>query len=789
VIRQGYILSKQSRNLAGRAIVEVWVSTNEGPVCLQSPPQQPLCFANQLQSEALVELAEQEGIEVTFYKDGFRTLEQTPVDTLKTTSEIHMHQLRQLASRESITLYEADVRLADRYLMERFIYGALEFSAPDKKTSVIKNARVRPANYSPTLASISIDIECDEHENLFSVAIASTFHNEVLLISNPAHPASFPASLPASSLFTLTVVDSERALLENFIQRVNQLDPDVILGWNIKQFDMAVLARRAKYNNVKFSMGRQGRDVHVRQWEGQALVDIPGRCVIDGIESLKTMTYQFDSFSLDNIAQQLLGDTKLIQSEDKLAAIKNLYYDNPCALAEYNHKDCVLVNEIAAKTGFIDFLLLRGTLTGLDLGRPGGSVAAFLNVYLPKLHRRKYVSGVRPEHGGLASPGGYVMDSQPGLYQDVLVLDFKSLYPSIIRTFKIDPMGLAEGLKQPHSAINGFKGAMFSREHHFLPDIISNLWLQRDEAKRQHDAPRSQAIKILMNSFYGVLGSGGCPFYDPRLASSITMRGHDIMQTTAKWIEELGYRVIYGDTDSTFVHINDNSALSSPEDIGNTLACHINKKWIEKLKNEFDIECYLEIEFETHFETFFMPTIRGSALGSKKRYAGLKRHNNETELVFKGLENVRSDWTELAKHFQYELYKRVFEEKPVSDFIKDTVASIRQGQEDHRLVYSKRLRKPLNAYVKALPPHVKAAIHADAINIKDGNRLRYQNNTSIRYVITVQGPQTIEHQIAPLDYDHYIEKQIMPIADSLLPQIGLSFSSLIDEQLELFNDK
>ena len=110
-----------------------------------------------------------------------------------------------------------------------------------------------------------------------------------------------------------------------------------------------------------------------------------------------------------------------------------------------------------------------------------------------------------------------------------------------------------------------------------------------------------------MNSFYGVLGSGGCPFYDPRLASSITLRGHEIMQTTAGWIEELGYTVIYGDTDSTFVHVEGNDALGTPSETGLELASIINRKWTELLKSQFDIDC--QIEFESHFSTFFMPTI------------------------------------------------------------------------------------------------------------------------------------------------------------------------------------
>ncbi len=226
-------------------------------------------------------------------------------------------------------------------------------------------------------------------------------------------------------------------------------------------------------------------------------------------------------------------------------------------------------------------LRLRTQLTGLALDRQGGSVQAFTNLYLPKLHRAGYIAPNLPPSGGLTSPGGYVMNSLPGLYHNVLVLDFKSLYPSIIRTFKIDPLGLIEGLQSPDDAIPGYRGAVFSRDKHFLPDIITSLWQQRDVAKQDKDSARSQAIKILMNSFYGVLGSGGCRFYDPRLASSITMRGHDIMKQTAKWIEAAGHKVIYGDTDSTFVLLDENLNHAEADNIGKN-ACHRYQPTLEE---------------------------------------------------------------------------------------------------------------------------------------------------------------------------------------------------------------
>lgn len=785
IIQQGFILNKNTFTRQGKVYVELWVKTASGTARLISSPQKPTCFVSLEQSASLRNIAARIPANIIISEDGFHTLEQSPVATVKTATESQMHQLRQRAQEHSIVLYEADIRVADRYLMERFVYGAVEFVTPqsldDTSQLVIENAQIRPCHFRTAFTSLSIDIECNEHEELFSIALAGEGKSVVLLVCPPSFSGQ-TLQEQEDSPYTLVTVGSEKALLEAFFSHLTAYDPDIILGWNVKQFDMAVLARRAKANALKFAIGRHGREALVRQWEDQTIVDVPGRCVIDGIEALKTMTYQFESFSLDNVSEELLSENKLIQATDKLEAIKRLYRNDPIALANYNFKDTELVNRIESKTQFIDFLALRSILTGLDMSRPGGSVAAFLNVYLPKLHRKSYVAGVRPENGGLASPGGYVMRSQPGLYKDVLVLDFKSLYPSIIRTFKIDPLGLAEGLKSPATAIEGFKGAVFSRESHFLPSIIENLWLQRDEAKKQKDAPRSQAIKILMNSFYGVLGSGGCPFYDPRLASSITLRGHEIMQTTASWIEELGYTVIYGDTDSTFVHVEGNTALGSPCETGRELAKIINQKWTELLKRKFAIDCHLEIEFESHFSTFFMPTIRGSSEGSKKRYAGMKNG----ELIFKGLENVRSDWTVLAKMFQYELYKRVFANEPVEQYINKTLNAVKSGKMDDDLVYKKRLRKPLSSYVKSLPPHVKAARRADKLFEKQGLPLRYQSNTSIAYVITVQGPQTIETISAPIDYDHYIEKQIKPIADSILPMLSLSFERIANTQLSLF---
>lgn len=145
-----------------------------------------------------------------------------------------------------------------------------------------------------------------------------------------------------------------------------------------------------------------------------------------------------------------------------MAEIDRRFQQDKVALAQYNLKDCELVTRIFRHTDIMPFLLERAAVNGLQADRHGASVAAFCHLYFPRMHRAGYVAPNLGEIPPQASPGGYVMDSRPGLYDSVLVLDFKSLYPSIIRTFLIDPVGLVEG--QLHSdeqhAVEGFLGAL-----------------------------------------------------------------------------------------------------------------------------------------------------------------------------------------------------------------------------------------------------------------------------------------------------------------------------------------
>ncbi len=671
--------------------------------------------------------------------------------------------------------------------MERFITAPVWFSGTPDAHGVVLRAQLKPApDYRAHIKLVSLDIETNERGDLYCIGLHGCGQRQVYMLG--------PANGDAEAVdFCLEYCQTRAELIEQLNGWLTLHDPDAIIGWNLVQFDLRILREHAQRFGMPLMLGRGDEAVEWREQGSEHrhyFVSAPGRLILDGIEALRSATWSFSSFSLENVAQSLLGEGKAIDNPyQRMASINRMFAQDKPSLARYNLKDCELVTRIFEKTELLPFLLERASVTGLPVDRSGGSVAAFTHLYLPLMHRQGFVAPNLGEKVPEASPGGFVMNSRPGLYDSVLVLDYKSLYPSIIRTFLIDPVGLIEGLRQPGDdyAVPGFKGAHFSRTRHCLPAMVERVWEGREAAKREQNKALSQALKIIMNAFYGVLGSSGCRFFDTRLASSITMRGHEIMHQTRELIEAQGYTVIYGDTDSTFVWLGRPHAEAEAQQIGRSLVQLINRWWREHLQETYGLASALELQFESHFHRFLMPTIRSAEEGSKKRYAGLVKGADGTdEMVFKGLETVRTDWSPLAQRFQRELYLRIFNAEPYQDYVQRYVSQTLSGELDELLVYRKRLRRRLDDYQRNVPPHVRAARMADAYNDEKGRPRQYQNGGWISYLMTKAGPEPLEARRSPVDYDHYIERQLKPIADAILPFVIDRFARLIDVQLDLF---
>src|SRR5207249_1696715 len=218
--------------------------------------------------------------------------------------------------------------------------------------------------------------------------------------------------------------------------------------------------------------------------------------------------------------------------------------------------------------------------------------------------------------------GGLVLDSVPGLYRNILVFDFKSLYPSLIRTFNIDPLTFVAA-DAAGVALRTPGGAAFRRdEAGILPGLVARLGAERAAARARGDEVAAQAIKILMNSLFGVLGSPASRLFSPAVANAITTAGQHVIRLAAGAVERRGHRVIYGDTDSLFVDVGEPDTARAAGR-AEALRDGIGQDVAAALTREFGCTSHLELEFEKVYARFFMPEIRGGATGSKKRYAGL----------------------------------------------------------------------------------------------------------------------------------------------------------------------
>lgn len=823
----GFILTRQLQESNDGLKYVLWLATSKGPVKVTQNRQEAVFF---VEASSL----KQARNALVGYRYREKALELSSFNQQQVSGFYFLsyRELRQAAStleKHRIVPLEFDIRPVDRYLMERFITGPVWAELPHESTNAAEDIRLRPVKFdstgieplttnyyqTPRLKVVSFDIETSMvGDHLYCIAVHRTMVGSVDGVAdNDSQSRVFMlASADAENgLPGVENYSSERGLITAFLQWIQQDDPDILIGWNCINFDLRFLERKCQALHMPFNIGRDGEPA---QWRTSAsspqqhFVLIPGRAVLDGIDTLKMATYQFESFSLENVSRALLNRGKLIHDpDDRGEEITRLFNEDKQSLAKYNLEDCVLVWEIFEKVQLIQFALQRAKLTGLALDKVGGSVAAFENLYLPKLHRQGYVAPNLPKNPqGVGSPGGYVMDSLPGFYESVLVFDFKSLYPSIIRTFRVDPFGLVEGDKWRNASkesldkftqndvVEGFRGATFRISQSILPGLIEDLWVARDIAKKEKNQPLSQALKIIMNSFYGVMGTPGCRFFDFRLPSSITLRGHEILTQTRTLFEAEGYKVIYGDTDSIFVLAKSPLAESTATHVGSLLAAKLNRWWQQHILQKYGIGSALELEYETHYARFVMPRIRGSMEGTKKRYAGLICQQGfdanapvpgSYELVFKGLETVRTDWTKAARQFQRALYERIFLGQPWKEYVLDTIESLRRGELDQQLVFRKRLRRRLAEYQKNVPPHAQAAIKAE-IWLKENNKpSRYAQGGWIEYLYTVNGPEPVECLTSHIDYELYIERQIAPIVDGIACFLEESYCDLSSTQMSL----
>lgn len=752
-----FILTGEWQDIRGRNILRFIGKSNElGPVEIIINNSKPVFFIERKIPEL--------NLSVNYKRKSVKlsSFSREKVDAVYFNSQRNLLTAAAEFSAQGIPTFESDIDPVRRYLMERFINAQIQIiGLPIKQDKLLSfiNPKIEPCEITPELTVASLDIETgSKNEMLYSIGVHVTGKLEekhVFMLGET----------PRKQLKEISFFPDEESLIKNFLEWFKEIDPDVIIGWHVIGFDLMFIERKCTELFIPFDISRSNGRVTLKSRKGGGyFASVPGRIVIDGPPALRASFFTFEDFKLETVAKELLGMGKSITpDQNKIQEIERLFVEDKVKLAEYNLNDAMLVTDIFRRAGLIELYIRRAQLSGLLMDQLGMMTAAFDHFFLPKLHRAGFVApNIRDLQELEHAAGGYVLDPKPGIYDDVIVMDFKSLYPSIIQTFKIDPLSrLMSNIDQVVTP----KGYRFSSSKNFLPDFITWLGEQRSAAKKKGDKQLAQAIKILMNSFYGVMGSYGCRFYHPDLPSAITSTGQWLLIGSKDYLEAEGYETVYGDTDSLFVRLKEGEGRNA-EQIGKKLVEELNAYWHKKLKKDYKVESHLEIEFEKHYKKFIITPARGAEVGAKKRYAGLLVENGTEKIEFVGMEFVRSDWTRLAKEFQVELYDRIFKNMEIEDWIRSVEKKVNKGEYDNKLIYRKRLRKDVDQYTKNIPQHVKAA---KLLNKAEG---------VIYYVITERGPIPIELKHNDIDYEHYIEKQIKPIADSVLTLLGKSFDSI-----------
>src|SRR5450830_1495555 len=376
-LEQGFILTRHWRDTPAGTEVDFWLATDTGPRHVRLPVQTAVAFLPMEQREQ-AELLLRGERHAELRPLSLSDFHHRPVLGLYCKQYRHLLKLEKQLRAQGVDVYEADVRPPERYLMERFITAPVSFS------DGASEGQLKPASgYRPTLKLVSLDIETTAHGELYSIALEGCGQRQVYMLG--------PKNGGDEILdFDLEYCDSRPAILERLHSWMAEHDPDAIIGWNLVQFDLRVLREHAERYQVPLKLGRDGAVMEWREHGGKQehyFAAAAGRLIIDGIEALRSATWNFPSFSLENVAQTLLGEGKSIDNPyQRMAEIDRRFREDKPALARYNLKDCELVTRIFAKTELLTFLLERASVTGLAADRSGGSVAAFEHLYLPLMH-------------------------------------------------------------------------------------------------------------------------------------------------------------------------------------------------------------------------------------------------------------------------------------------------------------------------------------------------------------------------------------------------------------------
>ncbi|NYZ77591.1 hypothetical protein H0O02_04750 [Candidatus Micrarchaeota archaeon] len=569
-------------------------------------------------------------------------------------------------------------------------------------------------------------------------------------------------------------VGSEKEMLERFGEIVKKEDPDVLFGYNTSNFDIPYLEERAKINSIVFSLGRWN-GMHRKIKKGLINgMKVDGRIHMDLYPMMRFFGFigviKAQEFTLDSIASEVLGKRKVKMKKGELW---KLWDDNRTdEIALYSMTDAELTAELGER--YLPLEMELSMLTRMPLFETCISTSGQLveNLLMYSAASRGMLIPPKPageeigERVNNPIQGAFVKLPEPGIYDNIAVLDFRGLYPSIIVSYNIDPETLTNG--RGIGVVESPSGAFFeTKTKGLVPAVLDYLIDFRAKLKKQLKAlepgsdeyarllARSTAIKILSNSFYGYLGYARSRWYSRKCAESVTAWGRKHIHETIEAAEKRGLKVLYADTDSVFLIYKDK------KDVTDFMA-GINRSLPEKM----------ELELEGFYPRGVFVSKKAEEKGAKKKYA-LLGEDGRTKI--RGFELVRRDWSSIAKETQRKvlgaILKEGSKEKAVA-IVRESIERLRSGNVPfEELAIITQLNKDPRGGYEVASPELSAARKAmkEGVHIERGSR--------ISYIISKKGA-TISEKAVPLDMakdydaDYYINNQVLPAVMKILKELG-----------------
>jgi len=579
-------------------------------------------------------------------------------------------------------------------------------------------------------------------------------------------------------------VEDEAELIEKFVEYVREQSPDFLVGYYSDGFDMPYLKSRAEKHNVKLSLNLD--DTQPKFSKGASLTaKTKGIVHVDLLKFIRTAYAQYmkaETLSLNEVAKEFLGDKKKEFTHKHSSKVKDWgeYY-------EYNLHDSVLTFQLFEKfwQDISEFSKIIQEPVS-EISRAG--LSKYTESYLlHNLNKFNEIPEKRPGYNQIAErrslgpvKGAFVLETIPGLYENVSIFDFTSMHTSIIITNNISKGTILEkkekgSYESPEIEEDGGKQKYyFSKKPGFFPELLKEIFEIRKKFKEEHrknpnpiTKARSNAFKVLSASAHGYVGFFGARYYSHESSASILAFVRKFNQETIKKVEKAGYKVIFGDTDSVgFLQGN-----KTRQDVKNLL-----KKLNEELPG------VMELELEGFFKRGLWVTTRAGTVGAKKKYALL---DQKGKMKIRGFETVRRDWCQLARKTQSKIIKQILEdgnEKKSLEYLKTVIKRIKTRKvEQDELIIKTQLKKPLSEY-KAQGPHVIAArkMKEQEIPVSQGNLIQYYIAETPQKTKLVREKVKLPNEEGKYDIEYYLKRQILPAVENIFQVFNIDIGEVIE---------